>query len=52
MPISFYALFIQVVIESLVDAKSWGDIALDDIKVLDGLSMADCKGEAHRRLLI
>lgn len=36
----------QVVIESLMDAKSWGDIAVDDIKVLNGLSMAECKGEA------
>ncbi|KAF3836150.1 hypothetical protein F7725_028708 [Dissostichus mawsoni] len=33
----------QVVLESLVERKSWGDIAVDDIKVLDGLSMADCK---------
>lgn len=32
-------------IESLMDAKSWGDIAVDDIKVLNGLSMAECKGE-------
>uniref|UniRef100_A0A8C4DNQ1 Neuropilin n=1 Tax=Dicentrarchus labrax TaxID=13489 RepID=A0A8C4DNQ1_DICLA len=36
----------QVVIEGLVDGKSWGDIAVDDIKVLNGLSMIDCKGEA------
>ncbi|KAG8009334.1 Neuropilin-1a, partial [Nibea albiflora] len=35
----------QVVIEGLVDAKSWGDIAVDDIKVLSGLSMVDCKVE-------
>uniref|UniRef100_H2S2J1 Neuropilin n=1 Tax=Takifugu rubripes TaxID=31033 RepID=H2S2J1_TAKRU len=35
----------QVVIESLMDAKSWGDIAVDDIKVLNGLSMTECKGE-------
>ncbi|KAM8731452.1 neuropilin-1a isoform 3-T3 [Acanthopagrus schlegelii] len=33
----------QVVIEGLVDGKSWGDIAVDDIKVLNGLSMSDCK---------
>ncbi|TWW71229.1 Neuropilin-1a [Takifugu flavidus] len=33
----------QVVIESLMDAKSWGDIAVDDIKVLNGLSMTECK---------
>uniref|UniRef100_A0A671YT90 Neuropilin n=1 Tax=Sparus aurata TaxID=8175 RepID=A0A671YT90_SPAAU len=37
----------QVVIEGLVDGKSWGDIAVDDIKVLDGLSMSDCKGEIY-----
>lgn len=29
-----------------MDAKSWGDIAVDDIKVLNGLNMMDCKGEA------
>ena len=29
-----------------MDAKSWGDIAVDDIKVLNGLSMAECKGKA------
>lgn len=34
--------------EGLVERKSWGDIAVDDIKVLNGLSMADCKGEAER----
>lgn len=28
-----------------MDVKSWGDIAVDDIKVLDGVSMTDCKGE-------
>nr|XP_057915331.1 neuropilin-1a isoform X3 [Doryrhamphus excisus] len=33
----------QVVIEGLVERKSWGDIAVDDIKVLNGLSAADCK---------
>lgn len=38
--------YFKVVIESLMDAKSWGDIAVDDIKVLSGLSMAECKGEA------
>lgn len=38
--------FFKVVIEGLVDGKSWGDIAVDDIKVLNGLSMVDCKGEA------
>uniref|UniRef100_A0A4W5P090 Neuropilin n=1 Tax=Hucho hucho TaxID=62062 RepID=A0A4W5P090_9TELE len=35
----------QVVIEGLVERKSWGDIAVDDIKILDNLNMADCKGE-------
>lgn len=35
-----------MVIESLVDGKSWGDIAVDDIKVLDGVGLTDCKGEA------
>lgn len=44
-------LFLQVVIEGVVERKSWGDIAVDDIKILDGLNMADCKGE-HRGLLI
>lgn len=38
--------FFKVVIEGLVERKSWGDIAVDDIKVLNGLSMMDCKGEA------
>lgn len=38
--------FFKVVIEGLVDGKSWGDIAVDDIKVLNGLNMVDCKGEA------
>lgn len=38
--------FPKVVIESLMDAKSWGDIAVDDVKVLNGLSVAECKGEA------
>uniref|UniRef100_A0A8C1YPT2 Neuropilin n=1 Tax=Cyprinus carpio TaxID=7962 RepID=A0A8C1YPT2_CYPCA len=33
----------QVVIESVVERKSWGDIAVDDIKILDNLNMADCK---------
>ncbi|KAA8580994.1 hypothetical protein FQN60_013952 [Etheostoma spectabile] len=33
----------QVVIEGLVERNSWGDIAVDDIKVLNGLSMMDCK---------
>ncbi|XP_016401734.1 neuropilin-1a-like [Sinocyclocheilus rhinocerous] len=32
-----------VVIESVVERKSWGDIAVDDIKILDNLNMADCK---------
>uniref|UniRef100_A0A668AW40 Neuropilin n=1 Tax=Myripristis murdjan TaxID=586833 RepID=A0A668AW40_9TELE len=35
----------QVVIEGLVERKSWGDIAVDDIKILDGISMNDCKGK-------
>lgn len=38
-------LFLKVVIEGLVDRKSWGDIAVDDIKVLNGLRTIDCKGE-------
>uniref|UniRef100_A0A673JP95 Neuropilin n=1 Tax=Sinocyclocheilus rhinocerous TaxID=307959 RepID=A0A673JP95_9TELE len=33
----------SVVIESVVERKSWGDIAVDDIKILDNLNMADCK---------
>lgn len=37
--------YFKVVIEGLVERKSWGDIAVDDIKVLNGLSMTDCKGE-------
>lgn len=32
----------QVVIEGLVQRKSWGDIAVDDIKVLDGLGASEC----------
>uniref|UniRef100_A0A8C8I9Q2 Neuropilin n=1 Tax=Oncorhynchus tshawytscha TaxID=74940 RepID=A0A8C8I9Q2_ONCTS len=31
----------QVVIEGFVERKSWGDIAVDDIKILDNLNMAD-----------
>lgn len=46
LPITHSVLFFKVVIEGLVDGKSWGDIAVDDIKVLNGLSMADCRGEA------
>lgn len=47
LPVSHRLFFpFKVVIEGLVDGKSWGDIAVDDIKVLDGLSMSDCKGEA------
>uniref|UniRef100_A0A8C1R4K8 Neuropilin n=1 Tax=Cyprinus carpio TaxID=7962 RepID=A0A8C1R4K8_CYPCA len=38
--------YFQVVIESVVERKSWGDIAVDDIKILDNLNMADCKGES------
>ena len=33
-----------MVIEGLVERKSWGDIAVDDIKILDGISMAECHG--------
>ncbi|XP_076827511.1 neuropilin-1a isoform X1 [Brachyhypopomus gauderio] len=33
----------QVVIEGVVERKSWGDIAVDDIKILDNFNMADCK---------
>lgn len=40
------SLFFKVVIESLVDGKSWGDISVDDIRVLDGVGLTDCKGEA------
>lgn len=36
-------------IEGLVERKSWGDIAVDDIKVLNGLSMTECKGEETAR---
>ena len=36
----------KVVIEGLVERKSWGDIAVDDIRVLSEVSMQDCKGEA------
>lgn len=42
---SNFLLFFKVVIEGLVETKSWGDIAVDDIKVLDGLGVTDCKGE-------
>uniref|UniRef100_A0AAR2JQN4 Neuropilin n=1 Tax=Pygocentrus nattereri TaxID=42514 RepID=A0AAR2JQN4_PYGNA len=41
----------QVVIEGVVERKSWGDIAVDDIKILDNLNMADCKGEWAHNLL-
>lgn len=40
-----HVAFFKVVIEGLVERKSWGDIAVDDIKVLNGLSIVDCKGE-------
>ncbi|XP_028826652.1 neuropilin-1a isoform X2 [Denticeps clupeoides] len=33
----------QVVIEAVVERKSFGDIAVDDIKILDNLNMANCK---------
>uniref|UniRef100_A0A8K9V4C0 Neuropilin n=1 Tax=Oncorhynchus mykiss TaxID=8022 RepID=A0A8K9V4C0_ONCMY len=42
----------QVVIEGLVERKSWGDIAVDDIKILDNLNMADCKGVCFFATLI
>ncbi|KAK0156188.1 Neuropilin-1a [Merluccius polli] len=32
----------QVVIEGRVEMKSWGDIAVDDIRIMDGLSMSEC----------
>lgn len=41
-----------MIIESSVDGKSWGDIAVDDIKVLEGVGLTDCKGEATRSLLL
>ncbi|MBN3311685.1 NRP1A protein, partial [Atractosteus spatula] len=34
----------QVVIEGVVENKSWGDIAVDDLKILQDIDMADCKG--------
>lgn len=43
---------LKVVIEGLVERKSWGDIAVDDIKVLNGLSMTDCKGETFTEMFI
>ncbi|XP_036374617.1 neuropilin-1a-like [Megalops cyprinoides] len=33
----------QVVIEGVVDKKSWGDVAVDDIKILELQDMAECK---------
>ncbi len=45
-----WSLF-QVVIESVVERKSWGDIAVDDIKILDNLNMADCKGQLPQNTL-
>ncbi|XP_015194421.1 neuropilin-1a isoform X1 [Lepisosteus oculatus] len=33
----------QVVIEGVVENKSWGDIAVDDLKILQDIDMADCK---------
>ncbi|KAJ8278049.1 hypothetical protein GJAV_G00083270 [Gymnothorax javanicus] len=33
----------QVVIEGVVERGSRGDIAVDDVKILDGLNMSDCR---------
>ncbi|KAJ8272484.1 hypothetical protein GJAV_G00089640 [Gymnothorax javanicus] len=33
----------QVVLEGVMESRNLGDIAVDDIKILDGLNMADCK---------
>ena len=41
-----------MVIEGFVERKSWGDIAVDDIKILDNLNMADCKGDCYFAALI
>ncbi|KAJ8396085.1 hypothetical protein AAFF_G00021580 [Aldrovandia affinis] len=35
----------QVVVEGVMESKSLGDIAVDDVKILDGLPMADCKDQ-------
>uniref|UniRef100_A0AAY4DJD2 Neuropilin n=1 Tax=Denticeps clupeoides TaxID=299321 RepID=A0AAY4DJD2_9TELE len=42
----------QVVIEAVVERKSFGDIAVDDIKILDNLNMANCKGELNVSTLV
>ncbi|XP_063062518.1 neuropilin-1a [Engraulis encrasicolus] len=36
----------QVVIEAAVERRSYGNIAVDDIKILDNLNLADCKDPA------
>ncbi|XP_076146504.1 neuropilin-1a isoform X1 [Alosa pseudoharengus] len=36
----------QVVIEAAVERKSFGNIAVDDIKILDNLNMAECRDPA------
>lgn len=40
----------QVVIEGVVEGQSLGDIAVDDIKILE-INMADCKGESVIQLV-
>ncbi|KAL2085978.1 hypothetical protein ACEWY4_019298 [Coilia grayii] len=36
----------QVVIEAAVEQRSFGNIAVDDIKILDNLNLADCRDPA------
>lgn len=37
-------VFLQVVVEGVADRRSSGDIAVDNIQIIDGLSAEDCKG--------
>lgn len=39
-----------MVIEGVVEGQSLGDIAVDDIKILE-INMADCKGESAVKLI-
>lgn len=40
----------QVVIEGVVEGQSLGDIAVDDIKILE-INTGDCKGESAIKLI-
>ncbi|MGH0127089.1 UNVERIFIED_CONTAM: hypothetical protein FKN15_068735 [Acipenser sinensis] len=36
-------IFEQVVMEAVIENSSWGDIALDDVNILDDMHMGDCR---------